>query len=144
MRPALVRSVYTVQYIRVYTRKYTVYSGPSGIPWPENPGLFFPPHCPKNNLFLYTYKSSGSDWIECVCPTPDTWHLLLHPLQPWQARFLCGDSDYFWDSAGNQRQIYQKLFYINISWPNGGKDSRPDSQWKKKYLWKVRVFTFYF
>ena len=27
-----------------------------------------------------------------------TYSLALHPIQAWQTNFLCGDSDYFWDS----------------------------------------------
>ena len=30
---------------------------------------------------------------------PETRHILLHLLLTLQARFLCGDSDYFWDSG---------------------------------------------
>ena len=40
-------------------------------------------------LGIYSYNISGSE----------TRHIPLHLLQPWQTQILCGDSDYFWDSA---------------------------------------------
>ena len=96
MRPALVRSVYT--YILYSTYEYILVSilYIAGLAASHDLRIlaFSFRHTAPKIICFYTYKSSGSDWIECVCPTPDTWHLLLHPLQPWQARFLCGDSDY--------------------------------------------------
>ena len=68
-------------------------------------------HCPKKYLNLLAKAKPVSDganvlWnMSCLCAhslcqadKPDI-YILLHLLQPWQARFLRGDSDYLWDSA---------------------------------------------
>ena len=72
-------------------------------------------HCPKNKSYKVqteaikagvqvTYNSIHMYWMSCFCSHTricgsKTRHIPLHQLQPWQTRFLCGDSDYFWDSA---------------------------------------------
>ena len=66
-------------------------------------------HCPKNkmNLRIKTEPVTvGADATVCsmsgFCLHTETIHILvpLQLLQPWQARFLCWDLDYFWDSVG--------------------------------------------
>ena len=73
-------------------------------------------HCPPpNNLkihfffFLTEPVTIGIDatvyvWflgqiLYCIYIYTKAGPIPLHPLQPWQARFLCGDSDYFWHSV---------------------------------------------
>ena len=67
-------------------------------------------HCPKNNLNLgiktepVTYGSDATVYSRsCLMLMGYTYeyctrytYVPLHALQPWQARFLCSDSDYFW------------------------------------------------
>ena len=68
----------------VYGKAYTLYTVPK-----NNLNMFFKKKSDMVVMFLgqtfvYKYQTQG---------------IALHPLQPCQARFLCGDSDYFWDSV---------------------------------------------
>ena len=49
-------------------------------------------------------KSMHKNRICSNCIYSYVW--LLHPLQPGQARFLCGNSDYFRDSVGKTEKIF--------------------------------------
>ena len=36
-------------------------------------------------------------------------YILLHPLQPWPARFVCGDAAYFWESTDPNLKTLLKI-----------------------------------
>ena len=88
-------------------------------------------HCPNNNLNLRIKPSLSRLYSGCngICPAsiyihtvycisgPETRHILLYPFQPWQAWFLYGDSEYFWDSAcsvGNISLIVKEKGWMKI------------------------------
>ena len=53
-------------------------------------------HATEYVLYVPDVYTVGSRWTK-------TRHKPLDPLHPWQARFLCRDSDYFWDSVDSRR-----------------------------------------
>ena len=45
-------------------------------------------------------------YVWLLCAIVGSRNQTLHPLQPWQGRFLCRDSNYFWDSLGLNPGIF--------------------------------------
>ena len=68
-------------------------------------------HCLKNNLCLdsthlphcarykYNIQTYTVQYIYDICVQKPDISTTLHPLQPRQGRFLCGDVDYFWPES---------------------------------------------
>ena len=54
-----------------------------------------PPHLLCKGSRYCTVQYNWYGWFLC----PKASHALLHPLQPWPARIVCRDSDYFWHSV---------------------------------------------
>ena len=61
-------------------------------------------HCVKSNRNL-CIKTEPVTAGACRCKSIFQMHLL----QPWQARFLCRDSDYFRDSVASCQRIFKML-----------------------------------
>ena len=68
-----------------------------------------PLHCPRNNLNLHIKTESEAD------ATNQTYTVLLHPLQPWQARFSCRD----WIFLNSVHLVlYFLYFHLHENSPN--------------------------
>ena len=61
----------------------------------------------RRNIFCYIlfYLISGQ------ATKKKNRHLSLQQLHPWWIRFVCRDSDYFWDSAADDKKIPQTIMY---------------------------------